>query len=34
MFISFILHCAITDPKMEKTLLDELKQIKPYKIIK
>ena len=34
MSASFILHYAITDPKMEKALLDELKQIKPYKIIK
>ena len=34
MSASFILHYAITDPKMEKALLDELKQIKPYKIIR
>ena len=34
MSASFILHYAITDPKMEKTLLDEIKQIKPRKIIK
>ena len=33
-FSVFILDYAITDPKMEKTLLDELKQIKPYKIIR
>lgn len=25
-------HYAITDPEMEKALLDELKQIKPHKI--